>query len=147
MIKNYINHAREEGANVYSSGINNNVNGYYIYPTIIENLKLNSNLNDIEFFGPVVIVNKFLNDNNAIEMSNKSQYGLTSCVHTQDINRAILYTKEMDFGLCNINSATYGSEPHMPFGGVKNSGNGTREPGTEAIDFYTELKMISFTTF
>ncbi|MDC3348800.1 aldehyde dehydrogenase family protein [Flavobacteriaceae bacterium] len=145
-INNYIDQAKNEGASVYCSGTNNNEKGYYIKPTVIENLNSNSELNDIEFFGPVVIVNEFDNDSKAITMSNNSKYGLTSCVHTQNINRAILYTKKMNFGLCNINSATYGSEPHMPFGGVKNSGNGSREPGTEAIDFYTELKMVSFTT-
>ena len=97
-INNYIDQAKNEGASVYCSGINNNKKGYYIKPTIIENLNSNSELNDIEFFGPVVIVNEFDNDSKAITMSNNSKYGLTSCVHTQNINRAIFYTKKMNFG-------------------------------------------------
>lgn len=144
-INSYIIQAKKEGADIYSSGINENSKGYYVKPTIIQNLNLSSDLNDIEFFGPVAIVNQFDEDYKAILLSNKSKYGLTSCVHTQNINRALLYTKKLNFGLCNINSATYGSEPHMPFGGLKDSGNGSREPGTEAVDLYTELKMISFT--
>lgn len=145
-IIDYIKVANNEGAKIYQSGIDDNKNGYYIKPTIIENLPVESTLNDIEFFGPVVIAYKFKDDIDAINISNNSIYGLTSCVHTSNVERAVKFTRKMNFGLCNINSATYGSEPHMPFGGTKNSGNGSREPGTEAIDFYTELKMISFTT-
>jgi len=146
-INNCISEAKSLGANVYSAGINNNKKGFYILPTLIEKLPPESHLNDFEFFGPVVILSKFDDDKDAIKLANNSQYGLTSCVHTSNVNRSFNFLRNMNFGLCNINSATYGSEPHMPFGGTKHSGNGSREPGTEAIDLYTELKMISFTTY
>jgi aldehyde dehydrogenase (NAD+) len=72
-----------------------------------------------------------------------SEYGLTSCIHTLDINKAMLFSRKVRAGIVNINIGTFGSEPHMPFGGLGQSGNGTREPGVEAIDFYSELKNIS----
>ena len=77
-------------------------------------------------------------------MANNSDFGLTSAVHTRSLDRAFLYTKNLRNGTVNINSATYGSEPHMPFGGFNESGNGTREPGTAALDVFSELKIISF---
>ena len=82
----------------------------------------------------------------ALIMADATPYGLTASIHTTNIDRGMWFAQRVRVGAANINLATFGSEPHMPFGGTKNSGNGSREPGTEAIDFYTELKMISFTT-
>jgi len=67
---------------------------------------------------------------------------LTACVHTNNHNRANIFAQKIQAGTAVINAGTYGSEPHMPFGGLKNSGNGTREPGTEALDIYSNLKLI-----
>ena len=77
-------------------------------------------------------------------IANDSKYGLTAAIHTQNINRALWYAKRVKTGLVNVNIGTYGSEPHMPFGGFGLSGNGTREPGVEALNVYSELKNISF---
>lgn len=75
-------------------------------------------------------------------MANDSPYGLTACIHTRNVDRALHFAHEVATGVAVINAGTYGSEPHMPFGGRKASGNGTREPGTEALDIYSELKDI-----
>ena len=69
-------------------------------------------------------------------------YGLTACIHTASIHRAIEFAQKVKSGVAVVNGGTYGSEPHMPFGGVRQSGNGSREPGTEALDVYSELKDI-----
>ena len=119
-------------------------NGYYIEPTIITNLDANAVLSRNEIFGPVVSVYKVSSVDEAINLANDSDYGLTASVHTKNIDRAIWFSRKIKAGVVNINIGTYGSEAHMPFGGFKDSGNGTREPGTEAINVYSELKNISF---
>jgi aldehyde dehydrogenase (NAD+) len=78
----------------------------------------------------------------ALSLANDSPYGLTACIHTRSIHRAIEFTQKIQAGVAMVNGGTYGSEPHMPFGGLKQSGNGTREPGTEALDVYSDLKDI-----
>ena len=79
-------------------------------------------------------------------MANDSPYGLTACIHTQSFDRAWTFAREIRTGVAVVNAGTFGSEPHMPFGGLRASGNGTREPGTEALDIYTELKDIYLIT-
>jgi aldehyde dehydrogenase (NAD+) len=78
----------------------------------------------------------------AIALANNSPYGLTACIHTRSLDRAAEFIRRVEAGTVSINAGTYGSEPHMPFGGVKQSGNGSREPGTEALDVYSNLKSI-----
>jgi len=78
----------------------------------------------------------------AMKMVNDSPYGLTGCIHTRNFDRANHFIQNLQAGIAVVNAGTFGSEPHMPFGGVKQSGNGTREPGTEAIDIYSDLKDV-----
>lgn len=78
----------------------------------------------------------------ALALANDAPYGLTACIHTHSLHRAIQFTQKVQAGVAVVNAGTYGSEPHMPFGGVKQSGNGTREPGTEALDVYSNIKDI-----
>jgi len=78
-----------------------------------------------------------------LEITNSSSFGLTSAIHTKNIDRSMEFIKKSRAGVVNVNGGTYGSEPHLPFGGIKNSGTGWREPGTEALDVYSELKVIS----
>jgi aldehyde dehydrogenase (NAD+) len=75
-------------------------------------------------------------------MANDSPYGLTACIHTKNFHRAIRFCDKAQAGVAVVNAGTFGSEPHMPFGGFKQSGNGSREPGTEALNIYSELKDI-----
>ena len=118
-------------------------NGFYIEPTIIEGLSMTAKISCKEIFGPVATVYKFKTIQEALELTNQSEYGLTAAIHTKNIDKATWFAHRVRTGVININSGTFGSEPHMPFGGFGSSGNGTREPGTEALDVYTELKNIS----
>jgi aldehyde dehydrogenase (NAD+) len=118
--------------------------GYYIQPTVIEGLTASSELSSKEVFGPVVTVHTVDSLTEALAMANSTNYGLTAAIHTRSVDRAMLFAQRVKAGVANINMGTYGSEPHMPFGGFGASGNGTREPGIEALDVYSELKNISF---
>ena len=82
----------------------------------------------------------------ALQLANKCEYGLTSAIHSRNVDRATWFAQRVRAGVVNINLGTFGSEPHMPFGGFGASSNGTREPGVEALDVYSELKNISFLT-
>ncbi len=75
-------------------------------------------------------------------VANDSPYGLTASVHTKNVDRAMTFLSRIQSGVAIVNGPTYGSEPHMPFGGLKNSGTGWREAGTEAMDVYSDWKTI-----
>jgi aldehyde dehydrogenase (NAD+) len=122
----------------------NKKKGFYIKPTLIANIDNNTDFCQNEIFGPVASVHQVDNIKQALDLANESKFGLTAAIHTRDIDQAFWYATNIRSGTVNINSGTYGSEPHMPFGGVGDSGNGTREPGTSALDVYSELKNISF---
>lgn len=117
--------------------------GYYIQPTIIDGLSRTSTLTNKEIFGPVATLHSVDNIQDALNFANSTEYGLTSAIHTKSIDRAAWFSQRVKAGVVNINLGTFGSEPHMPFGGFGASGNGTREPGTEALDVYSETKCIS----
>jgi acyl-CoA reductase-like NAD-dependent aldehyde dehydrogenase len=119
------------------------VGGYYINPTVIEAPCGSSELVSGEIFGPVATLHCANDLVEALRFANATEYGLTAAIHTQSLNRAMWFSKRVKAGVANINLGTFGSEPHMPFGGFGASGNGTREPGIEALDVYSELKNIS----
>ena len=118
--------------------------GYYIQPTVIDNLLPSAELSCKEVFGPVVTLHPVADIEEALALANATEYGLTSAIHTRNVDRAMWFAQRVRAGVANINLGTFGSEPHMPFGGFGASGNGTREPGVEALDVYSELKNISF---
>jgi aldehyde dehydrogenase (NAD+) len=78
----------------------------------------------------------------AIKIHNSSPYGLSASLFTKDINKAMSFFDDAESGVCYINAPTFGSEPHMPFGGVKYSGRGYREVGWAAIEAYSEVKTL-----
>ena len=116
--------------------------GYYMAPTLVEAVAPDDAMSTTELFGPITTLYRVKDFNEALELANNSPYGLTACIHTQNFNRAMEFSYRVQAGATVVNGGTYGSEPHMPFGGFKHSGNGTREPGTEALDVYSELKDI-----
>jgi len=118
--------------------------GYYILPTVLEGLKPKAEMSCREIFGPVATLHSVENLNEALNLANESNYGLTAAIHTRSVDRAMWFAQRVRAGVVNINLGTHGSEPHMPFGGFGASGNGTREPGIEALDVYSEIKNISF---
>lgn len=145
-ILGYIDEAKKSGAKLIYGG--NSLKdmeyskGNYIEPTIFSDVDINSRLAKEEIFGPVLAVFKVESLGEAIEKVNSVNYGLTFSIFTSDINAAMLALERAEAGCCYVNAPTFGSEPHMPFGGVKNSGNGTREPGTQAMDVFSEWKTI-----
>ena len=142
-----INAAEEAGGIINQGGkIQHTIGldeGFYILPTIISGLSQHDSLNVEEIFGPVATIQPVKDIEEALALTNISCFGLTSAIHTQNIDKALWFARKVKSGVVNINIGTFGSEPHMPFGGFKNSGNGTREPGIEALDVYSELKNIS----
>ena len=141
-----IERAREKGAVVLTGGHRltdpAHVDGFYMAPTILENVDPQDEISTKEIFGPITCLYRVQDFAEALSLANDSPYGLTACIHTRSIHRAIEFTQKIQAGVAMVNGGTYGSEPHMPFGGLKQSGNGTREPGTEALDVYSDLKDI-----
>lgn len=117
-------------------------NGFYMAPTLIEGAAPDAEISTTELFGPIACLYRARDFEAALALANDSPYGLTACIHTLNLNRATEFARRVQAGVVVVNGGTYGSEPHMPFGGVKQSGNGTREPGTEALDVYSNLKDV-----
>jgi acyl-CoA reductase-like NAD-dependent aldehyde dehydrogenase len=115
--------------------------GYFYRPTIFTGVQAGSVLEQEEIFGPVLSVIKVNDADEAFRVNNDVQYGLSSSVYTQDVNIAFRALTELDNGITYINAPTIGAEAHMPFGGVKATGNGHREGGWEVYEFYSETKV------
>jgi alpha-ketoglutaric semialdehyde dehydrogenase len=141
-----VTRARAEGASVLTGGARlsdpAHADGFYMAPTLIENVPADAAISTTEIFGPVACLYCVRDYASALALANRSPYGLTACIHTRSIHRALDFTRRIHAGVAVVNAGTYGSEPHMPFGGVKQSGNGSREPGTEALDVYSNLKNV-----
>jgi aldehyde dehydrogenase (NAD+) len=141
-----VEQAREKGAVVLTGGHritdSTHADGFYMAPTILENVDPQDEISTKEIFGPITCLYRVKDFAEALNLANDSPYGLTACIHTRSIHRAVDFAQKVQAGVAMVNGGTYGSEPHMPFGGLKQSGNGTREPGTEALDVYSELKDI-----
>ena len=116
--------------------------GYYMAPTVLEGAKPSDEVSQHELFGPVTCLYRCRDFDDAVRLANGTSYGLTGAIHTASHHRAQAFVARYRGGLVSVNGATFGAGPHMPFGGVKNSGNGFREPGTESLDVYTELKTV-----
>ncbi len=116
--------------------------GYYMQPTILEGVDPSDELSQVEQFGPVTCVYRVKDFDEAVALANATSYGLTGAIHTTNTHRIEEFTTRYRAGLVSVNGPTYGAGPPMPFGGVKNSGNGFREPGTEALDVYCEWKTV-----
>ena len=116
--------------------------GFYLAPTVIEEADPEAEISVKELFGPIAVLYRVKDFAQALALANNSPYGLTACIHTRNVHRAIEFATKVQAGVAVVNAGTFGSEPHMPFGGVKQSGNGSREPGTEALDIYSNLKDV-----
>ena len=144
-----VERAKEKGAVILTGGYRlsdpAHAQGFYMAATIIENVGPHDEISTAELFGPITCLYRVKDFAEALSLANDSPYGLTASIHTRSIHRAMEFTKEVQSGVAVVNAGTYGSEPHMPFGGLKQSGNGWREPGTEALDVYSNLKDIYIT--
>ncbi|MCB0661156.1 MAG: aldehyde dehydrogenase [Saprospiraceae bacterium] len=144
-ILSYVALAKEEGGKVLAGGhavqlSGENEGGYFIAPTIIEGLPETCRTNQEEIFGPVVTIQPFDTEEEAIVLANSTEYGLASTVWTSDLNRAHRVAEQIQAGIVWINCWML-RDLRTPFGGVKNSGVG-REGGLEALRFFTEPKNV-----
>jgi aldehyde dehydrogenase (NAD+) len=116
--------------------------GYFVAPTIVEPAAPDDEISRSELFGPITCLYRVRDFEEAVALANDSPFGLTASIHTQNINRAMTFLGRIQAGVAVVNGGTYGSEPHLPFGGLRQSGNGWREAGTQALDVYSDLKTI-----
>jgi len=132
-----------EGAQVVAGGERLDRPGWWLSPTVVEDVPVDADLSCRELFGPVTILYRVAGFDEAVALVNDSPYGLTSAIHTASLHRAMRFADEAEAGVVVVNGGTHGSEPHMGFGGVKQSGTGWREAGVEALDVYTEWKYVN----
>jgi aldehyde dehydrogenase (NAD+) len=138
--------ARESGATVLTGGERLTGpaygDGYFVAPTIVEHVGSNDEMTRSELFGPITGLYRVRDFEEAVTLANDSPFGLTASIHTQNIHRAMTFIGRIQAGVAVVNGGTYGSEPHLPFGGLRQSGNGWREAGTQALDVYSDLKTV-----
>ncbi len=135
--------ARDNGAEVLTGGRRLERPGWYVGPTIVEGVGPDAPISRTELFGPVTVLHRVSSLDDAIALVNDSPYGLTSAIHTASVHRAMRFAERVQAGVVVVNAGTHGSEPHMGFGGVKDSGTGWREAGIEALDVYSDLKVVN----
>jgi alpha-ketoglutaric semialdehyde dehydrogenase len=115
--------------------------GWFFQPTIFSGVRPGSRLATEEIFGPVLSVLRVSSFEEAVKLNNEVRYGLSSSLYTRDVNLAFRAMNELDNGITYVNAPTIGAEAHLPFGGVKETGNGHREGGWEVFEFYSETKV------
>jgi len=138
--------ARDAGASVLCGGQRLDREGWWLAPTVVQGAAREAEISCTELFGPVTILYRVGDLEEALAVVNDSPYGLTSAIHTASMHRAMRFAENAEAGVVVVNGGTHGSEPHMGFGGVKQSGNGWREPGVEALDVYSEWKYVNLIT-
>ena len=142
----YVDVGKNEGAKLVCGG--NRLDkgehhyGFFMEPTVFIDVDPKMRIAQEEIFGPVVSIIPCDGMEDAIEIANGIEYGLSSAIYTKDVNRAFTAIRDLYAGITYINAPTIGAEVHLPFGGTKATGNGHREGGIGAIDFYTEWKSV-----
>jgi len=145
-VADYVQIGIKEGANLRMGGKitteGDLSNGYFFEPTIFTDVMPDMRIFQEEIFGPVLSISKARDYEHAIQLANNTTYGLSSAIFTQNVYYAQRAVEDLESGMTYINYGTTGAEVHLPFGGVKNTGNGGREAGEAAIDAYSEWKTI-----
>ncbi len=145
-ILDYIELGKKESATCIIGGTrlteNGLAKGFFIAPTIFTNVKPEHRIAQEEIFGPVLSVLKFKTFEEAVKILNSVRYGLSSSLYTHNINLAFQAIRDFEAGITYINAPTIGAEAHLPFGGVKETGNGHREGGWQVYDFFSETKTV-----
>jgi len=142
----YVEIGKNEGAKLLCGGNRldkgDYQHGYFMQPTVFSDVDPKMRIAQEEIFGPVVSIIPCNDLEHAIEISNGIEYGLSSSLYTKDVNKAFSAIRDLETGITYINAPTIGAEVHLPFGGTKSTGNGHREGGIGAVDFYTEWKAV-----
>ncbi len=145
-VHRYVQIGKEEGARLLTGGTiyeeGNWIDGYFYRPTIFDRVSPSMRIAQEEIFGPVLSVIEVKSFEEAIEVLNGTPYGLSSSIYTGDVARAFRAMRDLEAGITYINGPTIGAEVHLPFGGVKDTGNGHREAGTTVYDIFSEWKAV-----
>jgi acyl-CoA reductase-like NAD-dependent aldehyde dehydrogenase len=145
-VAKYVQIGKDEGATLVAGGrvldSGQYAKGYFHEPTIFGDVNPRMRIAREEIFGPVVSVIPCRSLEEAIEIGNGVEYGLSASIYTQDVNRAFSAMRDLYTGIFYVNAPTIGAEVHLPFGGTKNTGNGHRESGLAALDLFSEWKSI-----
>ena len=138
----YAEIGKNEGAKLLIGGKVPKMDGFFFQPTLFTDCSIDMRIAQEEIFGPIVALISIRNFDEAIDVINSVEYGLSSAIYTNDVNRAFEAITRIETGLTYVNSSTIGSEVHLPFGGVKHTGLGAREGGIEGIDEFSEIKTV-----
>jgi len=143
-IERYVKIGKEEGATLLYGGnrIDPGLPGYFFEPTIFTDVRPDMRIAQEEIFGPVLGVFTVSDIEEAITLANNTRYGLSSAIYTGNVGNAFRAIEKIEAGITYVNAPTIGAEVHLPFGGVKGTGNGFREAGTEAIKEFSEVKAV-----
>jgi alpha-ketoglutaric semialdehyde dehydrogenase len=145
-VEYYVGVGREEGARVLIGGARamgpGLERGWYYRPTVLDGVRPGMRIEQEEIFGPVLAVLKVGSLEEAIRVNNDVRYGLSSALYTRDVNAAFRAMTGLETGITYVNAPTIGAEAHLPFGGLKQTGNGHREGGWAVYDFYSETKVV-----
>lgn len=141
----HIKRAKKQGAKCIFGGepVSSLADGYFVEPTLFTDVTHEMDLAREEVFGPVLAIFKVADYEEALRLSNDSEFGLSASIYTSNIQKAFDFIDRSEVGLVQINDETGGAEPQAPFGGLKNSGTGSREQGQAAKEFFTELKTVT----
>jgi alpha-ketoglutaric semialdehyde dehydrogenase len=140
-----VERAKVAGATVVTGGERLDRPGFYLAPTVVEGAAADSEISCTELFGPITTLHRVEGFEEALAVANASPYGLTAAIWTASIHRGQEFVRRIVAGGVQVNGPTYGFEPHVPFGGQRDSGTGWREPGTEALDVYSDWKTVYVT--
>jgi aldehyde dehydrogenase (NAD+) len=138
-----VGRALDSGARLLCGGERLDRPGWYLSPTVLEGAAADAEISCTELFGPVTLLYGVRDLGEALALVNDSPYGLTSAIHTESLHRAMRFAEQAQVGVVIVNGGTHGSEPHMGFGGIKQSGTGWREAGVEALDVYSDWKTVN----
>ncbi|HET6891231.1 MAG TPA: aldehyde dehydrogenase family protein [Pyrinomonadaceae bacterium] len=145
-VLSYIDIGREDGATLVCGGSRATGDGldkgFFVRPTVFDHVTPDMRIAREEIFGPVLSVLRVKDFDEAMQVANDCEYGLSSSIFSNDAARIFRFVDEIETGMTHINSPTTGGEAHIPFGGTKGTGIGDREQGSTALDFYTELKVV-----
>jgi len=145
-VAEYVGIAKGEGASVAIGGAVPSdprlAHGWFYQPTVFAGVTPGMRVEQEEIFGPALSVIRVKDLDEAIRVNNGVPYGLSSALYTRDVNAAFRAMTDLDNGITYVNAPTIGAEAHLPFGGVKQTGNGHREGGWEVYDFYSETKVV-----
>ena len=145
-VHRYVQIGKEEGARLLTGGSiyeeGKWIDGYFYRPTIFDQVTPSMRVAQEEIFGPVLSIIEVKSFDEAIEVINGTSYGLSSSIYTRDVERSFRAMRDIEAGITYVNGPTIGAEVQLPFGGVKDTGNGHREAGTTVYDIFSEWKSI-----